>query len=140
MQELIVERLSPTAKLPTRAYAGDAGLDLYANEDLIVAPGLRALIKTGIKMAIPVGFAGLVWDKGGIANQGIHTMAGVIDVGYRGEVLICLINLSSEDYLVKLGQKIAQLLIQPVALLDAREGEVGDSERGDKKLGSSGLA
>jgi len=137
--KLKVEKITPTAKLPTRAYEGDAGLDLYADEDLIIARGTHSLIKTGIKMEIPLGFVGLVWDKGGLAKVGLHSIAGVVDAGYRGEVFVDLVNLGSADYAVTAGQKIAQILIQPVSLIAVSEGQVSESERGDKSLGSSGL-
>ncbi len=139
MLQLIVEKITPTAKLPTRAYEGDAGLDLYADEEVLLAPHIHLSIKTGIKLAVPLGYVGLVWDKGGLAKQGLHTIAGVVDAGYRGEVFVDLLNLGSNDYVVKAGQKIAQILIQPVSLLEVSEGQVNQSERGANCLGSSGL-
>ena len=140
MQKLLVKKLTPTAKLPTRAYKNDAGLDLYADEDKILEPNKFNLIKTGISLAIPENCAGLVWDKSGLAKSGLHALAGVIDAGYRGEILINLINLSSENYNIQAGQKIAQLLIQEVKLPEIIEmADLEDSDRGEKGHGSSGL-
>ena len=139
MEKLIVAKITPTAKLPSRAYAGDAGLDLYADETITIAPKSYALIRTGLKMEIPLGFVGLVWDKGGLAKQGLHSLAGVVDAGYRGELFIELLNLSENEIIITAGQKMAQLLIQPVSLIEVVEGQVNASERGDKSLGSSGL-
>jgi len=141
MQDLIIEKITPTAKLPSRAYQDDAGLDLFADQTLTLAPLERAVVPTGIKLALPSGYVGLVWDKGGLAKQGLHTLAGVVDAGYRGEVLGQVINLSQNAYEIKAGQKIAQLLIQPVALPRVREGKIIDqTERGSQRHGSSGLA
>lgn len=138
--KLIVQRLTPQAKLPTRAYAHDAGLDLYANDYYSLFPRDRALIQTGIKIAIPSGCAGLIWDKGGIAKDGIHAIAGVVDAGYRGEVTVNLINLSEDIYHIAPGQKIAQLLIQPVAYPQIVAKPVDDStDRNTSRFGSSGL-
>lgn len=139
MEKLIGEKVTPTAKLPTRAYEGDAGLDLYADEEVLLLPGQHLSIKTGIKLAIPFGYVGLIWDKGSLAKQGLHTLAGVVDAGYRGEIFVDLINLNTNDYIIKVGQKIAQILIQPVSLCEISEGQVNQTARSDKNLGSSGL-
>jgi dUTP pyrophosphatase len=138
--KLKVMRLSPVAKLPTRARQNDAGLDLYSADYYSLMPGERAIIKTGIKMAIPDGFAGLIWDKGGIARDGIHAMAGVVDTGFRGEVTVNLINLSQDIYNIAPGQKVAQLLIQKIELPDIIEEEIiNDTDRGSGCFGSTGL-
>lgn len=138
--ELAVERLTPLAKLPTRAYKDDAGLDLYTTEYCSLPPGQSAIVKTGLKIAIPSGFVGLIWDKGGIAKFGIHTIAGVIDAGFRGEVTVNLVNLGQDIYHIAPGQKIAQLLIQPIALPRVKEIKINDAtERGSNRFGSSGL-
>jgi len=139
-RKLKVELISPWAKLPTRAYAHDAGLDIYSAEYYSIVPGQRAIVKTGLKLAIPEGFAGLIWDKGGVAKNGIHAIAGVIDSGFRGEVTINLINLSQDIYHIAPGQKIAQLLIQKVETPEIVEGQINDAtERDNGHFGSSGL-
>lgn len=140
MEKLSVEKLSPTAKLPTRGHYNDAGLDIYADETVILQPGGQQIIKTGIKIAVPDGFVALVWDKGGLAKDGQHTIAGVIDSGYRGEIGINMVNLTSSPYTIKQGQKFAQILIQPVSLCEVSEQIIDDvTSRGDGKHGSTGL-
>ena len=134
-----VERLSSEAKLPTRAHNGDAGLDLYANDYYSIAPYQQALVSTGIKMIIPYGCAGLIWDKSGLANQGITTMGGLIDTGYRGEIKVIIKNLSEDIYNIIPGQKIAQILIQKVELPEVEEGIIEDqTARQAGGFGSSG--
>lgn len=137
---LNVERLSSAAKLPGKAYEGDAAYDLYSSEHISLAPNNRALIPTGIKMAIPLGFAGLIWDKSGIAKNGIHVLGGVIDSGFRGEVKVNLINLGEDILTIEPGQKIAQILIQKIENPKIIETEITDkTKRGAGAYGSSGL-
>ncbi len=137
---LKIERLHPKAKLPTRAHPDDAGLDLYSADYYSILPGEQALIKTGIKMAIPADCVGLIWDKSGLAKDGIHTMGGVIDSGYRGEIMIELINLGHDIYHIAPGQKIAQILIQKIELPKIIETRLNDkTERGDNGFGSTGI-
>ncbi len=137
--KLIVERLSPAAKLPTRAYEFDAGLDLYADEAVAIEPGNRAIIKTGIRLAIPDGCVGLIWDKGGLAKDGLHTIGGVIDAGFRGEILIGLLNIDDKAHKIETGQKIAQILIQPIEFPEIIEAKVEtDTQRAEGLHGSSG--
>lgn len=137
--KLRVEKIIPEAKLPTRANKGDAGLDLYASDYYSIAPYGQALVSTGLKMAIPDGYVGLIWDKSGLANKGYKTMGGVIDAGYRGEIKIVFKNLSEDIYNIEPGQKIAQLLIQKVELLEFEEGVINDeTERQTGGFGSSG--
>lgn len=139
--KLLIEKLTPTAKLPTRAHFNDAGLDLYADESLSLSPGQRTTIKTGLRLAIPTGHAGLIWDKSGLAlNHGLHCLAGVIDAGYRGEVSVVVINLGQENHQIIAGQKIAQLLIQTITQPDIEETSLNEaSDRGQRGFGSSGL-
>lgn len=138
---LKVERLSPAAKIPTRSHDTDAGLDLYACEAQNIFPGERAIIKNGIRIAIPAGYVGLIWDKSGVAAKaGMHTMAGVIDAGYRGELAVNVVNLSRDVYRIEPGQKIAQLLLQKIELPQIIEGRVDDdTQRGPNGFGSTGL-
>jgi len=99
------------------------------------------LIPTGIALAIPSGYVGLIWDKSGIAtNHGLKTMAGVIDSGYRGEVKILIHNLSNQPYTVQAGTKIAQMLIQPVVQNEIIEvKDLDDTSRGERGFGSTGM-
>src|SRR3989344_1145665 len=137
-----VQKIDPSAKLPLYSYEGDAGMDFFSFEDARLMPGEKILVSTGIKVAIPEGFAGFVWDKSGIATKNhIKTMAGVIDSNYRGEIKIALTNLGKEPYKIKKGAKVAQVIISPVASVNITEvGDLeGDTERGEKGFGSSGL-
>lgn len=139
--EIQIRKVDTNAVLPDYANAHDAGMDLYANASIIIQPQNRVVIPTGIAMAIPEGYVGLIWDKSGLATKsGLKTLAGVIDSGYRGEISVALYNSSAEVYTVEIGKKIAQLLIQPVVMPTIREvGELPDSERGANGFGSSGL-
>ncbi len=139
--QLSIKKLHPEAKLPTRAHTSDAGLDLYSVEDMVLAPGQRHGVATGIALAIPSGYVGLVWDKSGVAlNGGITCLGGVVDAQYRGEVKVIVLNTSDVPYEIKSGQKIAQLLIQEVALPEIVEVEnLDDTTRGDGGFGSTGL-
>jgi len=138
--ELKVKKIHPAAKLPLYGHPGDAGFDLFACVDRSLAPGALAPVPTGIQMAIPKGFVGLVWDKSGVSLKGVHRLAGVVDAGYRGEVQVVLINLGREVYDIKAGMKIAQMLIQPVQTADILETEsLDDTSRGEGGFGSTGL-
>jgi dUTP pyrophosphatase len=141
-RELAVKLLTSTAKLPDKANTFDAGLDLYNDEQetITIAPGQRRLISTGIAVAIPKGFVGLIWPRSGHAvKKGIDTMAGVIDSPYRGEVKVLLVNESDEYQTFNFGDKIAQILIQyspdftPVAV-----DNLSETSRGENGFGSSG--
>ncbi len=139
-QVLKVEKIDPKAKLPSRAHTHDAGLDFYANDYYSIYPREKVLIKTGVKIAIPNAHVGLIWDKSGLAKEGIHTMAGVIDAGYRGEIIINIINLGDNIYNISPGQKVAQMLIQKTEFPIIMETNIEDkTDRGDKGFGSSGL-
>ena len=138
--KLLVQKLDPSAKLPSYAYDGDAGMDLFSLVEAEIHAGEKVAIRTGLKFAIPRGYAGFVWDKSGIAiKHHLKTMAGVIDSNYRGELLVILTNLGREMYKVEKGSKIAQLVIKPVETLQIQEGDIGDAtERGEGGFGSSG--
>ncbi len=141
--ELRVAKLNEGAVLPTRAHAGDAGLDLYACEAAHLGPGERWSVGTGVAVEIPEGHAGLVLPRSGLAHK--HGIAlvnapGLIDCGYRGEVRVLLLNTDpAEVFRVEPGDRIAQLAIAPVAILEPVEVEVlTESARGDGGFGSSG--
>lgn len=140
---LPVKRLTETAMLPTRAHPEDAGLDLYADEGAVVDfTGGRALVDTGLSIAIPPGYVGLIWPRSGLAAKyGISVDAGVIDSGYRGPVKVLITNGSDDNhYEIQRGDKIAQLLIQPVLLIRAVEVDaLDDTERNGGGFGSTGL-
>ncbi len=137
--QLKIERLDSKAKLPQKAHQDDAGYDLYANKHYSLSPYNQTLVTTGIKMAIPKGYVGLIWDKSGLASNGISTMGGVIDANYRGEIKVIIKNLSEENFNIIPGQKIAQILIQRVLNLKISEEKLDNStERQDRGFGSSG--
>ncbi len=138
--KLKVKRIHPQAKLPAYAHPGDAGFDLFSCVDLVLGPGEVKAVPTGIQMAIPLGFVGLVWDKSGISLKAVHRLAGVVDAGYRGEVQVVLVNLGREPYPVKAGMKVAQMLIQPVHAVEIEDAaELEDTSRGEGGFGSTGL-
>lgn len=134
--------------MPSRAHDGDAGVDLYSAEDVRLDPGQRALVRTGVAIAVPFGMVGLVHPRSGLAARvglSIVNSPGTIDAGYRGEVKISLINLDpAEPILVHRGDRIAQLLVQRVELVELvevpsfDEAGLAETSRGDGGHGSSG--
>ena len=141
-QLLCVQRLRPDATLPTRAYAGDAGMDLYAVEATTIWPGQRASVGTGIAVEIPEGQAGLVLPRSGLATKhGISLVnaPGLIDAGYRGELRVLLLNTDAEQsFAVEPGDRIAQLVLVDIRTPAVHEvSELGSSQRGGGGFGSS---
>lgn len=142
MVKVKVKKLHPDAIVPSYAHPGeDAGMDVYSLEESIVKAGERALIPTGLSMEFPPGHVCLVWDKSGLAaKNGLKTMAGVIEHSYRGEYKIVVLNTSKEDYSIKKGQKVAQLLIQPIITAEIEEvNELSQTSRGEGGFGSTGV-
>ena len=142
MGELAFQRLREDAVLPERAYDGDAGLDLAACERVELQPGTRAVVGTGVAVAIPEGHAGFVQPRSGLAaRHGIAVVnsPGLVDSGYRGELKVVLLNTDrDEPFVVEPGMRIAQLVVVPVATPRPVEGEeLPGSERGEKGFGSS---
>jgi dUTP pyrophosphatase len=140
--EVEITRLREDARVPERAYAGDAGLDLAACGAVRLAPGERALVPTGLAVAIPEGYAGFVQPRSGLAaREGITVVnsPGLIDAGYRGEIQVVLLNTDRErTFTAQPGERIAQLVILPVPELSLREvDELPPSERGVRGFGSS---
>ena len=141
MTELPIRRLHEGAVLPSRAYTGDAGIDLAADEAAELAPGGRVTVGTGLAIAVPDGHAGLVLPRSGLASKhgiGVLNAPGLIDAGYRGEVRVVLYNPGRETFRVEPGMRIAQLVL--VAVEDVRLVEVDElpeSERGERGFGSS---
>ena len=138
--KLNIKKLHPDAVIPARAHHDDAGLDVYTYEAFELQPGERKTIPTGIALAIPTGYVGLIWDKSSVPHKwGVKTMGGVIDASYRGEVGVIMINLSKETQNFEKGAKISQLLIQKVELPDVCEvSELDDTIRGAGGFGSTG--
>lgn len=137
-------KLDPDVTLPRRARDGDAGLDLQANDTLKVGPGERAMVPTGLAVAIPPGHAGLVLPRSGLASGQGLTLAnspGLIDEGYRGEIMLAVVNLDPDQPVeIRQGDRIAQLLVVPFAQVEPAEAaELPPSSRGKGGFGSSGL-
>jgi dUTP pyrophosphatase len=128
------------ASLPEYASAGAAGADLRASEAVLIAPGARAAVPTGLYLQIPPGHVGLVWPRSGLAvRHGIDTLAGVIDSDYRGEVRVVLVNHGDEAFRVAPGERVAQLLVQPVEKAAfAAAASIDDTDRGRGGFGSTG--
>jgi dUTP pyrophosphatase len=140
--ELPIRRLHEDAVLPERAYAGDAGLDLAACARHELGPGERALISTGLAVAVPEGYAGFVQPRSGLAaRHGISVVnsPGLVDSGYRGEIRVALLNTDArEPFVVEPGMRIAQLVVLAVPEVEPVEvGELPESERGVRGFGSS---
>ena len=142
MIELPIQKLRPEAVVPGRAYAGDAGLDLAACERVELAPGQRALVGTGLAVAIPDGHAGFVQPRSGLAAKHGLTIVntpGLVDSGYRGELKVILLNTDeSAAFTVEPGMRIAQLVVLPIpAVAPVEVDELPESERGERGFGSS---
>lgn len=140
---VLIRRLDPSLPLPSYAVAGDAGMDLRSAVDVVLKPGERCRIPTGIAVAIPDGYAGFVQPRSGLAARtglGFVNSPGLIDSGYRGEIQVVAINLDGQDPIdIRRGDKIAQLVILPVpraTLVEVEELPVSD--RGAGGFGSTG--
>jgi len=140
MTKILFKKLHPDAQVPQAMRPGDAGMDLISIEDVSIAPGTREVVKTGVALAIPEGHVGLFWDRSGLAaKHGIHILAGVLDSNYRGELMVVMLNTGPETYEVKAGDRIVQLLIQPILTPPIEEvDELPESSRGEGRFGSSG--
>lgn len=142
MSTLKVRRLSPLALLPARAHPGDAGLDLFAAEALVLPPGGASLVKTGIAIELPPQTEAQIRPRSGLALKNQVTVLntpGTIDEGYRGEVGVILINHGHSAFEVTVGARIAQLVVKPVLHVDVIEvGDLTDTDRGSGGFGSTG--
>lgn len=144
MTELRLKRLDPSLPIPAYAHEGDAGLDLYAAEDVTLAPFRRCLVPTGVAVAIPEGYAGFVQPRSGLANRkglSFVNTPGLIDAHYRGEIKVIAINLDPEETLtLSKGERIAQLVVQPVVRVAVVESSDLDATmRGEGGFGSTGV-
>ncbi|MGH2998539.1 MAG: dUTP diphosphatase [Gaiellaceae bacterium] len=142
--EVAFRKLRDDAVVPSRAYDGDAGLDLASCERVVLEPGARATVGTGLAVAVPDGYAGFVQPRSGLAARNGITIVnapGLIDSGYRGEVRVVLLNTdASEPFVVEPGMRIAQLVVVPVAAVDPIDvEELPETERGVRGFGSSAL-
>ena len=130
------------AKAPGKGHPGDAGIDFFALEKVVFAPGDQMRVRTGVALEIPDGHVGLVWDKSSISfNQGLKIMGGVIDSGFRGEFVASLVNISDKEQVIEAGQKFTQMIIQRFEDCELVETtELSDSVRGGGREGSTGRA
>jgi dUTP pyrophosphatase len=137
------KRLDAEVEIPTRSHIGDAAVDLQARYDITLDPGDRASVPTGLAVAIPEGFAGLVLPRSGHARRlgvGVVNGPGLIDSGYRGEISVLLINHGTERVSFSRGDRIAQLAVVPIVEVDWVEvDELDDTFRGDGGFGSTGV-
>ena len=138
--QLKFKKLHKDAKVPSYAYKGDAGLDLYVPEDIELKSGDRKSIPLGIAIEIPEGYVGILFDKSGLSHKhGLKSYGGIIDSGYRGEIHVGMMNLSDKNYEFHKGEKIIQILIIPIIQAVIEEvDELTPSDRGHGAFGSSG--
>lgn len=138
--EIKIKKIYSDAQFPQTMRQGDAAMDFYAYKDYTIKPGQRIIVETGVAIAIPEGYWGNVRDRSGLAGKhGLHTLAGVIDSNYRGEIQVIIINLSQETYQIKKGDRIAQMIIakhESIELIEASE--LDKTNRGEGRLASSG--
>jgi dUTP pyrophosphatase len=142
--ELPIQRLRDDAVVPTRAYAGDAGLDLASCERVELGPGERSLVGTGLAVAIPAGYAGYVQPRSGLAAKHGITIVntpGLVDSGYRGELKVILLNTDAkEPFVIEPGMRIAQLVVLPIPeVVPVEMDDLPSSERGERGFGSSAV-
>lgn len=134
-----IKKLKENAKLPQYANPGDVGMDMYAMETVTIPPMGHYRFWHGFALEFSVGYAAIVKDKSSVSKAGLHTMGGVFDAGYRGEYNTHLVNLSGESYTVEEGDKVAQLVIYPVAIAELEEVDIlSESVRGEGAFGSTG--
>ena len=138
--ELCIQKIYPEIDDLVYAHEGDAGFDLRSAENTILEPNTQALISTGVKMAIPEGYVGLIWDRSGLAaKHGIHVLAGVVDSGYRGEVKVVMRNFGTEPLTITVNMRIAQMLIQAAPSVHIKIVDtLDDTNRGEGGFGSTG--
>jgi dUTP pyrophosphatase len=133
-------KLNKEAIIPKYAHPGDAGMDLYSLENKTLKPDERYCFKLGFATEFSKDYCALVWDKGSLPfKAGVHTLAGVVDSTYRGEYIVILINLGEKNYKIEKGDKIAQLLIQPIINAKIKEvKKLSETSRGEGRFGSTG--
>jgi len=135
-----IKKLHKDAKLPTHGHPGDAGMDFYTIEEVVFPSGERTRVRTGVAVEIPEGYVGLIWDKSSVSfNLGLKVLSGVIDAGYRGEIIMCLLNTSNKEVIIEKGHKIAQMIIQKFEHCDIAEADkLSETVRGEGREGSTG--
>lgn len=137
--ELRIKRLNPRATIPKRAHINDAGLDITAVKNILIYPNETSAVETGLSIAVPNGYYGRIAPRSGLAiKNGIHVFAGVIDSNYRGECNVILFNSSNKIFIINIGDKIAQLIIEKIGFPDVVEvDELDETDRGVNGFGST---
>jgi dUTP pyrophosphatase len=139
MLNVKVKKLNPDARVPYYDHPGDAGMALHSLEDAVLKPGIVHLFDLGFAMELPDGYVALFMDRSSMGAKGIKTMGGVVDAGYRGAYKLLLVNVGTEEYAVKRGDKIAQMLIMPIETAQVQEvSELSETSRGEGGFGSTG--
>ncbi len=134
-----IKKLKEGAKLPKYHHPGDVGMDVYTMETVTVAPGESHRFWHGFALEFPIGYVALFMDKSSISSAGLHIIGGVFDAGYRGEYNSLLVNLSDKSYTFEEGDKTAQIVVMPVAIVELEETDtLSESARGEGKFGSTG--
>jgi len=140
MVNVKVKKLKENAVVPSYAHPGDAGMDLCSTEDYVIPAGKRQLVSTGISMELPAGYWANIRGKSGLAyKKGISILGGVIEHTYRGEYGVIVFNTGDEDFVIRAGDKVAQVIIAPVATADVEiVDDLSETSRGDGGFGSTG--
>ena len=134
-----IKKLKENAKLPKYHHPGDIGMDMYAMETVTMKPGEHYRFWHGFALEFPEGYGAIIMDKGSISKAGLAHMGGVYDAGYRGEYNTLLVNLSDKPYTFEEGDKVAQLVIMPIEIVELEETDtLSESARGEGKFGSTG--
>lgn len=134
-----VKKLHPDAKLPCRAHDSDSGADLFALEHTEIPPRSSAKVRTGIAVELHEGTSGCIWGKSSVESKGVKVMAGLVDAPYRGEILICMFNLTDKPFVFEKGQKVAQLVVLPTLYPAFEEASsLSETARGEGGFGSTG--
>jgi dUTP pyrophosphatase len=139
IKQVLECQVQPGAQLPKRAHPTDAGADLFSRNNYVIAPGEQELVDTGIAVKIPEGYGGFIFNRSSQGKKGItipHSV-GVIDSDYRGNLMVLLKNISSEPYMINVGDRIAQLVVMPVLLAEFKD-IWNDTDRGTGGFGSTG--
>jgi len=138
--KLLIKKLSEEAIMPEKAFPSDAGFDLFSHTHIKLFPGERGLLHTDIAVKLPNQTCGIIKDRSGNAfKRGLHVLAGIIDESYTGEICVCIINLSKDKQIINIGDKIAQMLVVPVPVIELEEvDKLPKTDRGSGGFGSTG--
>lgn len=134
-----IKKLKENVKMPSYAHPGDVGMDLYGMETVTILPGEHVRLYHGFALEFPEGYAAIIMDKSSISKAGLTKMGGIFDAGFRGEYNTHLVNLSTQPYTIEEGDKVSQLIIFPVSIVELEEADsLSESSRGTGGFGSTG--